>query len=157
MKKEKTSVQDWRLLVESKGRGLEARGVLAELLTGDRSALDGADENILSQQDFITAVPIEIALSVPERARIRKAMPDCKWIVTGVPEKDVERLHDCLGYQVTYLPDLPAEECDEVDCSGKSQFNIEYTVNGQTVKAAGSGTPAEVEEAIRGFIQGLQN
>ena len=71
-------------------------------VTGDPKSFRGIETSFVKNQDFITAVPIDIALSVPERAHIIYRYPDCQFIVTGVPAQRVANLAD-FGYKAYAL------------------------------------------------------
>lgn len=90
---------------------------LGELVIGEAEAFADIDIDFVKSQDFITAVPIEVALTIPMRAQILYNNPECRFIVTGVPAFRISNLTE-FGYKVyTTKVDLNEEEedqkCDE--------------------------------------------
>lgn len=103
------NVKDFRFLVKvNPDNPKGATEALGGLLEGNREAFD-VDLDFLKQQDFITAVPIEIALTIPMRSQIMYCNPECNFIITGVPTSRVAKL---LRYGYTVLPtcEVKAEE-----------------------------------------------
>lgn len=83
---------------------------LGELVIGEAEAFADIDIEFVKSQEFITAVPIEIALTIPMRAQILYNNPECRFIVTGVPSFRIKNLTE-FGYQVyTTKVEIPKEE-----------------------------------------------
>jgi len=66
-------------------------------VVGDVNAFSEVDLDFIRKQDFITAVPIEIALTLKDRVEALYSHPNLRFIVTGVPARRVPNLYD-LGY-----------------------------------------------------------
>lgn len=88
---------DFRHLVRIDGNVEEAVRTLSVVTIGDANALDGVDLNFLKDFDYITAVPIQIALSYIERANLIKGNPNVNFIVTGIDKEWVPTLQK-MGY-----------------------------------------------------------
>lgn len=95
-------------------------------VVGDVNAFSEVDLDFIRKQDFITAVPIEIALTLKDRVEMLYSHPNLKFVVTGVPVQRVPRLYE-LGY-TAYAPfteedfvrliatrDMPEEVVPEVE------------------------------------------
>lgn len=110
---------------------------LGELVIGEAEAFADIDIEFVKSQEFITAVPIEVALTIPMRAQILYNNPECRFIVTGVPSFRIKNLTE-FGYQVyttkveapkllTEMPCdgvselCPKEEFDASQCAGKEE------------------------------------
>lgn len=68
-------------------------------IANDANAFKGVELDFVRNQEFITAVPVEIALTVGARAELLFKYPDLKFIVTGVPAQRIAHLVD-YGYEV---------------------------------------------------------
>lgn len=88
---------DFRHLVRIDGNVEEAVKTLSMIIIGDANALDGVDLNFLKDFDYITAVPIQIALSYVERANLIKGNPNINFIITGIDKEWVPTLQK-MGY-----------------------------------------------------------
>lgn len=73
--------------------------LVGEMVAGEPTAFQGVDVNFVNQQDFITAVPIEIALTMDMRAKVIYTNPECRFVITGIPVFRVQNLIE-FGYQV---------------------------------------------------------
>lgn len=148
---------NWRQIVESKGHGAEARAILSKALTGDESVLDNADLEYINKQDFITAVPIEIALSTTERNIIKKESPECQWIVTGIPANAVKHMQDDYGYTITMLPKIEKKAVKkEEKVESSESYEFTYSINGKEFKAKGNNLN-ELDAIVNAFFKELND
>ena len=85
---------------------------LGEVVEKDRTAFQAVDLDFVRKCDFITAVPIEIALTTDLRMRNLYFYPDLRFIITGVPASRVQNLIE-LGYLVLTDFDLELPENDQ--------------------------------------------
>lgn len=128
---------NWNVLVKSKNNAKAAREALAkEIYPENPNCLDSTDLDFVGEQDYITAVPVEISLIVGERRALRKGSPDTRWVITGVKEADVTNLVVNYGYKVIE-PEVPVPE--------KVEDSSYFEVNGKAV------TREEYEEAVKEF------
>lgn len=96
---------------------------LGELVCEDQKAFDGVDVDFVQQQNFITAVPVEIALTTELRAKTLYFNPECRFIVTGVP---VNRLSNLLEFGYAIFDTLTVkEEIPEGDENPKDEAPVE--------------------------------
>ena len=113
---------NWNVLVKSRNNAEAARNMLAkELYPENPNCLDSTDLEFVNNQDYITAVPVEISLTVDERKAVRKANPETRWIVTGVGESDVTNLVVNYGYKVLE-PEVKVPVKSDIE--SKSSFKI---------------------------------
>lgn len=82
---------------------------VGEVVAGEPLAFQGVDANFVNQQDFITAVPIEIALTMDMRAKVIYVNPECRFVITGVPVFRIQNLIE-FGYQVVPGNIQPGED-----------------------------------------------
>lgn len=68
--------------------------------------------DFVAEQEFITAVPIDIALSMPDRAYALYHRPKLSFVVTGVPASRISNLCE-FGYRV--FPSKPLGDDDGGD------------------------------------------
>lgn len=118
---------------------------LGLFVLGNENAFSSVDPNWASKQDFITAVPIAIALTVDMRAVIQANSPSTRFIVTGVTTENVKDLKENFGYKVYTDVDLPAapspspdvkeNEPGEVKTAGQATDGItaRYWYNGKEI------------------------
>lgn len=87
---------------------------LGEVVEKDKTAFQAVDLDFVRKCDFITAVPIEIALTTDLRMRNLYFYPDLRFIVTGVPASRVQNLIE-FGYLVLtdFDLELPEDESKE--------------------------------------------
>lgn len=109
---------------------------------GNENAFSSVDPDWASKQDFITAVPIAIALTVDMRAVIQANSPSTRFIVTGVTTENVKDLKENFGYKVYTDVTLPAapsldvkEEEPGVKTAGQATDGItaRYWYNGKEI------------------------
>lgn len=113
---------------------------LGSFVLGNENAFSSVDPNWASKQDFITAVPIAIALTVDMRAVIQANSPSTRFIVTGVTTENVKDLKENFGYKVYTDVTLPAapsldEEEQGVKSAGQDTNGItaRYWYNGKEI------------------------
>jgi len=95
--------KDFRIVVKVNPEDpKKALQFLSERVTGKKWLLDGTDLEFVGSQDYITAVPIEIALDMETRAKLIYLNPNVRIIVTGVPANRVAHLRE-YGYVVFTL------------------------------------------------------
>ena len=82
---------------------------LGEVVEKDKTAFQAVDLDFVRKCYFITAVPIEIALTTDLRMRNLYFYPDLRFIVTGVPASRVQNLIE-FGYLVLTDFDLELPE-----------------------------------------------
>lgn len=105
-------MKDFRILVKvNPAEPEKALKFLSEKLTGDPWLLRDTDIDFVKKQDYITAVPIEIALDMETRAKLSYLIPGIRVIVTGVPACRVKSLQE-YGYTAFNL-DAKLEDKDE--------------------------------------------
>ena len=105
-------MKDFRILVKvNPAEPEKALKFLSEKLTGDPWILRDTDIDFVKKQDYITAVPIEIALDMETRAKLSYLIPGIRVIVTGVPACRVKSLQE-YGYTAFNL-DAKLEDEDE--------------------------------------------
>ena len=92
---------------------------VGEMVAGEPAAFQSVDINFVNEQDFITAVPIEIALTMDMRARVLYQNPSCKFVITGVPVFKVASLVE-YGYQVV-AGNIQQPEDGTLKCADKKE------------------------------------
>lgn len=143
--------KDWNIIVKcEKGRGEEVRAILAQSLTGDEHALDGANIDFINSQEYVTGVPVEIAMTTDQRNALMEANPNCRWIVTGVAARSVERLVNDYGYEVLTLP-----ERTECACENEPKCSVKMMLDGREVVLDEHAINNEMREAVITFFQEL--
>ena len=92
--------------------------MLGEKVVGAADAFSDIDLRFVQSQDFITAVPIEIALTTEMRSNLIYQNPVCRFVITGVPVHRIKNLVE-YGYAVfTNKVETPEEPCEDKDeCS----------------------------------------
>lgn len=114
---------------------------LGQLVTGNRDAFANVDVTWARKQDYLTAVPIAIALTVEMRAVCQANSPDIKFIITGVTADNVASLVNDFGYTVySTVPEeklVPKEEKKEVQSAGQAinpeTHEVKYWYNGKEI------------------------
>lgn len=99
---------------------------LGEVVEKDKTAFQAVDLDFVRKCDFITAVPIEIALTTDLRMRNLYFYPDLRFIVTGVPASRVQNLIE-FGYLVLTDFDLGLPENDSKEETEEGQGEAEET------------------------------
>lgn len=84
---------------------------LGEKVTDDERSFVSLDPRWVAQQDYITAVPVEVALTVEMREVVQTHDPETRFIITGVTTENVDNLINMFGYKV--FPSCEIEEQDE--------------------------------------------
>lgn len=120
--------------------------VLGEKVLNDETAFMSVDPVWVRKQDYITALPVQVALTVEMRAVVQANSPDTKFIVTGVTSENVDSLINEFGYRVypTYtVKDVANSEDDEDSENNKLQsagqaispttHQVKYWINGKEV------------------------
>lgn len=87
---------------------------LGEKVTGDEHSFVSLDPRWVAQQDYITAVPVEVALTVEMREVVQTHDPETRFIITGVTNANVDNLINMFGYKV-FPPCEVKEESVEYD------------------------------------------
>lgn len=108
---------------------------LGQLILNNGNAFSGVDATWIAKQDYITALPVAIALTVEMRAVVQANSPDTKFIVTGVTSANVADLVTDFGYTVySTVPEekLVAKEEKEVQSAGTNSA-LEYWYNGKKI------------------------
>ena len=84
---------DWRQIVGINENPEAAVEFLAKQVTGNAEAFKGVNlDTIHGKFEYITAVPIEIALTTDARHVLMKNTPEVRWIITGVTPESVKRM-----------------------------------------------------------------
>lgn len=135
---------NWNVLVKSRDNAKAARKLLAEtLLPENPDCLNSTDLDFIGEQDYIAALPIELALSVKDRANLRLSNPEIRWIITGVREEDVTNLVANYGYKVLE----PEREKPIKDQSENVASKSYFSINGKEV------TEEEFEEKLEKIVR----
>lgn len=133
---------DFKILVKvAKTHELDTVKTLGKAIEGNEEAFLDVDPTWVSKQDFITAVPIEVALTMEVRDAVMKNNSNCRFIVTGVPVERVKTLVDRYGYQVLQTevtPEPVEEKKEEVPAQAANYF-----INGKKVSADEFNSRAE--------------
>lgn len=119
---------------------------LGEKVLNDETAFASVDPVWVRKQDYITALPVQVALTVEMRAVVQANSPDTKFIVTGVTSENVDSLINEFGYKVypTYtIEDTVNPENDKDLEDNKLQsagqaispttHQVRYWINGEEV------------------------
>lgn len=111
MKKKETKVCEWRYIFPCTNfTAKEVKAALKDKLKFDEGVnFDNLEEGFIENQDYITVVPIQIALDMETRSRVIETMPTCKFIVTGVSEENLDRLLS-LGFTVVNMSEYVSED-----------------------------------------------
>lgn len=107
---------------------------LGELILNDKNVFASVDPTWTEKQDYITALPIAVALTVEMRAVVQANSPDTKFIVTGVTTKNVSKLIDDFGYKV-----FPSANISEESGKGEEESKEKKTA----VESAGQDTDGQ--------------
>lgn len=100
MKKENTCTKiEWRYLFPCNYSVESIQKALMDKTSFDGETKFDISEEFVDNCDYITLVPIEVALDTETRERVRELSPKTRFIITGVHESDVSRLVK-LGYEV---------------------------------------------------------
>lgn len=120
---------------------LAAARKLGQLILNNENAFSGVDATWIAKQDYITALPVAIALTVEMRAVVQANSPDTKFIVTGVTSANVADLVTDFDYKVYHTVEIPNEkpvvkEDQEISSGGQATDGKEivYYYNGKKVK-----------------------
>ena len=111
-------MENWRKIVEVVPDEVElALEVLALELGLEENTFKGVDLNALKDAEYITAVPIELALTADDRETIMRSNPNIRFVITRVQSDRVSIMVSELGYELIavddYLEDI--EEDDEIE------------------------------------------
>lgn len=74
--------------------------ILGQKVCGNAKAFETIDPVWAKKQDYLTAVPVEIALTVEMREVLQTHTPDARFVVTGVKTANVDNLVNMYGYRV---------------------------------------------------------
>lgn len=106
--------KNFRVIVKVGAEPLKALQKLGQVVTGNDQDFVSVDLDWIAKCEYITAVPVEIALSMEERAVLMKHVPTCEFIVTGIPANKVKRMVDRYGYTVcTPIVNVPEARLDD--------------------------------------------
>ena len=99
---EKYKMVDFKIIVPAKGRVMLALAELGMYVAGDSEYFHGL-ENVVDfkEWEFITAVPVEIALDADTRTRLMNKDGECRFVVTEVTPERVNTLKK-YGYTLLY-------------------------------------------------------
>ena len=121
---------------------------LGEKVLNDETAFASVDPVWVRKQDYITVLPVQVALTVEMRAVVQANSPDTKFIVTGVTSENVDSLINEFGYKVypayTVQASVPAPEekdsnenpsmvKDALDQVSPINHQVKYWINGEEV------------------------
>lgn len=116
---------------------------LGQLILENENAFSGVDGTWIAKQDYITALPVAVALTVEMRAVVQANSPDTKFIVTGVTSTNVADLVTDFGYKVYHtveIKETPLKDKEpkkeEVQTAGQDsdKTEVNYYYNGKKVK-----------------------
>lgn len=127
--------------------------VLGEKVLNDETAFMSVDPVWVRKQDYITVLPVQVALTVEMRAVVQANSPDTKFIVTGVTSENVDSLINEFGYKVypTYTvkdvakqyrgmdtcPEDEDPENNKLQSAGQAisptTHQVKYWINGEEV------------------------
>lgn len=139
--------KDFRIVVKVNPEDpKKALQFLSERVTGKKWLLDGTDLEFVGSQDYITAVPIEIALDMETRAKLIYLNPNVRIIVTGVPANRVAHLRE-YGY-VVFTLDAKLDE-DGVSDSVKVSTNDSTDPERPGLEVHTSGKPSENDDEVK--------
>lgn len=93
---------DFKIIVPAKGRVTLALAELGMYVAGDSECFHGL-ENVVDfkEWEFITAVPVEIALDASTRTRLMSKDGECRFVVTEVTPERINTLKK-YGYTLLY-------------------------------------------------------
>lgn len=130
----------WRKIVEVlPGKVDSALETLAVSMGFEENIFSGVDINVLKDAEYITAVPIEIALTSEEREVIINKHPEVKYVVTKVRPERVNEMVACLDYDLISIEDYISKVEDEDDVTDSADIidaDSYYQVGGTTVKGS---------------------
>lgn len=133
---------------------------LGEVIEKDKTAFQAADLDFVRKCDFITAVPIEIALTTDLRARNLYLYPDLRFIITGVPASRVQNLIE-FGYLVLIdcldldEPEKEAKDEDKAEDEPKEEAEDEQDkANDPGEEEPKEKEPKESDETPKYFVNG---
>jgi len=126
---EKKEIKEWRYIVPSgKGLAQAVKMTLSKKLMGTEDSFDSIDDSFFENVGFVTAVPIEIALTMPEREHVRVTCPNTKWIITGVKTEDLGTLQN-LGFILLSKPIVIPEKEIVVDGQSYKMSELKKALN----------------------------
>lgn len=132
----KNSKTDFKVLVKSKDNAVSARKELARAINPENEhCFDEANLDFINRQDYITAVPVEIALTVPDRKVILEQNPDLQFIITGVTANAAASLVDKYGYGIIEPEEEEPESVE--DSANPSSSEKENLSNTDTIEFEG--------------------
>lgn len=143
-------VKDWKQIVQVGDNAAVAREKLAELVVGNKHALDDADLDFIDSQEYITAVPVELALTTHDRNILMENHPECRLIVTGVTKESAERLANDYGYTVHVT--IKKKKSEKVPESKPFEMKVRYIVGGKAVEVE-IDDPSKIDEALDKLIK----
>lgn len=139
---------DFKILVKVDPSNPQAAvAVLGQKVLNNEKAFASVDPVWVSKQDYITALPVAVALTVEMRAVVQANSPETKFIVTGVTTENVATLKEDFDYKVyalTEKKDSPKKEEDE-------NPKVQYWYNGQKV------SEEEYQKHAQDFKQQVEN
>lgn len=100
--------------------------ILGQKVCGNAGAFETIDPIWAKKQDYLTAVPVEIALTVEMREVLQTHTPDARFVVTGVKTANVDNLVNMYGYKV-FAPILENAVASEVRENKEENKNILQT------------------------------
>lgn len=93
---------DFKIIVPAKGRAMLALAELGMYVAGNSEAFADLEKVIdLKGWEFITAVPVEVALDANTRTKLMSEDKDCRFVVTEVTPERVNTLKE-YGYTLLY-------------------------------------------------------
>lgn len=155
---------DFKVLVKvAKTHELDTLKTLGKAIEGNEEAFLDVDPAWVAKQDFITAVPIEVALTMEVRDAVMRNNSNCRFIVTGVPVKRVKTLVDRYSYQVlltevTPEPVIVAKDDKVIVAKDDNELapasGCTYKVNGKEVSAEEFNKQAEkILSKMKAFVE----
>ena len=121
---------DFKVQVKVNSNPIEALKLLGKEVVGRADAFtrDNIDLSWIEKQDYITAVPIQIALTTEMRDEVMDKNPECRFIVTGVQNSGAEFLEAEYSYKTCFVNSPKVSNCD-----GHPEESVAYFCNGKPV------------------------
>lgn len=128
---------NWHIIVEVESGEIDAAlSALAENMGFEENVFENMNTESLEDAEYVTAVPVELALTSDMREKLLENNKDLNYIVTRVQKDRVKHMVEDLDYKLIPVEDyLEEEEYDEddepVEIVDKDTF---YQVGSKTVK-----------------------
>lgn len=134
------------------------RAKLVELLGVDKNSFDDITDNFLASVYAVSPIPVEVAMTMPEREKLMSVHPECRFIITGIPETSINMLKE-HGYEVFEMPKVEKKPVEQKSTSAVAKViynGKEYEVKDpEKVAKIAATVEAEINKNFNRFFEEL--